>query len=382
MAPPDSLENDTFGREVALYGDWAFASSFDDEVCIGKPLFDPSRPNSCVSGAVFAFQRQGNGDWEFQQKIAPEELEQFDYFGTNAIAVEGKYAVIGSRGDDDACPDPPPPQPLFCDTGAAFLFELMDDAWVKVDKFTASDADSLDFLGGTIFSQGRPIGISGSHIAAGAPTVSLGENPAPAFGSAYIFKFLNQDPVAQDDEAAAEAGMPVIIDVLANDSDPDADALSVSIATQATGGTAEANADGTITYMPRDDFSGPDSLMYTAIDEDGGTATATVSLEVTAPAGTAVEPPQGVATVVRLYANYPNPFSPTTEVAFDLPQPAHVRLAVFDVLGRPVETLVDRPMPAGHHAVVFEAGDVPSGLYVYRLEAGPKTLTKTMLLLK
>ncbi len=65
-----------------------------------------------------------------QQKIAPEELEQFDFFGFLGIAVEGNRAVVGARGDDDACPDPLPPgadpNPLFCDPGAVYVFELMD----------------------------------------------------------------------------------------------------------------------------------------------------------------------------------------------------------------------------------------------------------------
>ena len=111
VTPPDSVEFDTFAREVALNGDWAFVGSGDDEQCIiDDMLINPDEPNSCTSGAVFAYQRQQNGDWELQQKIAPEELEQFDFFGFLGIAIEGNRAVIGARGDDDACPDPLPPR--------------------------------------------------------------------------------------------------------------------------------------------------------------------------------------------------------------------------------------------------------------------------------
>jgi len=85
---------------------------------------------------------------------------------------------------------------------------------------------------------------------------------------------------------------------------------------------------------------------------------------------------------VALHAGYPNPFNPATTLAFDLPAAAEVRLDVFDVLGRRVATLADGVLPAGTHEVVFEAGDLPSGLYLYRLRTGGRVLSRTMLLVK
>ena len=195
VTPPDSVEFDTFAREVALNGDWAFVGSGDDEQCIiDDMLINPDEPNSCTSGAVFAYQRQANGDWELQQKIAPEELEQFDLFGFLGIAVEGNRAVVGARGDDDACPNPLPPgadpNPLFCDPGAVYVFELMDGEWRKIDKLTASDANALDILGGAFFGQGRMVGISGQRVIAGAPTLGLSEVDPDHFGQAYVFDLL------------------------------------------------------------------------------------------------------------------------------------------------------------------------------------------------
>ena len=83
-----------------------------------------------------------------------------------------------------------------------------------------------------------------------------------------------------------------------------------------------------------------------------------------------------------LEQNYPNPFNPTTAIRFSLPQSGPVRLAVYDVLGRHVTTLVDRVEPAGQHEVRLDAADWASGLYVYVLEAGQQTITKKMLLVK
>jgi hypothetical protein len=80
--------------------------------------------------------------------------------------------------------------------------------------------------------------------------------------------------------------------------------------------------------------------------------------------------------------NYPNPFNPATQLAFDLPEAANVRLAVFDVLGRQVALLADGGYEAGTHEVTWDASSMPSGVYLYRIEAGAYSATKRMMLLK
>ncbi len=83
-----------------------------------------------------------------------------------------------------------------------------------------------------------------------------------------------------------------------------------------------------------------------------------------------------------LEANYPNPFNPQTVIPYVLPSTSEVRLTVYDVLGREVTVLVDGTMAAGRHEVVFEAGNLPSGVYLYRIEAGSFSTVRQMLLLK
>lgn len=84
----------------------------------------------------------------------------------------------------------------------------------------------------------------------------------------------------------------------------------------------------------------------------------------------------------QLAANYPNPFNPTTTLQYTLAEPTHVTLTVFDLVGREVARPVDRPEASGTHSVVFEAADLPSGIYLYRLEAGTTSQARTMTLLK
>ena len=83
-----------------------------------------------------------------------------------------------------------------------------------------------------------------------------------------------------------------------------------------------------------------------------------------------------------LHQNYPNPFNPTTSIAFDLPQANDVELKVFDLLGREVMTLLSQRLVAGSHAVNFDASGLPSGLYIYRINAGSFSASRKLVILK
>ncbi len=84
----------------------------------------------------------------------------------------------------------------------------------------------------------------------------------------------------------------------------------------------------------------------------------------------------------ELYQNYPNPFNPSTKISYQLPTASEVTLTIYDVLGRQVKTLVRERQTAGNYSVMFNATDLPSGVYFYRLEAGTYHDTKKLLLLK
>jgi hypothetical protein len=83
-----------------------------------------------------------------------------------------------------------------------------------------------------------------------------------------------------------------------------------------------------------------------------------------------------------LHSSYPNPFERTSTVAFDLPHRAHVSLAVYDVAGRRVATLVDRELEAGTHRVAWDAAGVAAGTYLYRMRSGTFTRTLRTLLVR
>jgi hypothetical protein len=83
-----------------------------------------------------------------------------------------------------------------------------------------------------------------------------------------------------------------------------------------------------------------------------------------------------------LFQNYPNPFNPTTLIRYQLSSNSTVTLRVYDVLGRLVRTLVEDRQSVGEHSVTFNASDLPSGVYFYKLQAGTNSDTKKLLLLK
>ena len=89
-----------------------------------------------------------------------------------------------------------------------------------------------------------------------------------------------------------------------------------------------------------------------------------------------------VPTDFTLAQNYPNPFNPTTQISYQLPVDSRVSIAVFDMLGRQVATLVDEQMAAGRHSVTFDAGNLSSGIYLYRLQAGNTVMTRKLTIMK
>jgi hypothetical protein len=80
--------------------------------------------------------------------------------------------------------------------------------------------------------------------------------------------------------------------------------------------------------------------------------------------------------------NFPNPFNPSTQIVFSLKQTDHTRLDVYDIAGHCLTTLVDGRYSAGEHAVIWDAGSQPSGVYFYRLTTNSGVLVRKMLLIK
>jgi len=100
-----------------------------------------------------------------------------------------------------------------------------------------------------------------------------------------------------------------------------------------------------------------------------------------------VEDNEIVPVQFSLHQNYPNPFNPSTTISYDLPKSVHVKLVIYNMLGKEVRNLVEAREVAGHHEITWnsknETGDsVASGLYFYRMKAGEFEMTRKLMLMK
>ncbi|MCL4510350.1 MAG: T9SS type A sorting domain-containing protein, partial [Bacteroidetes bacterium] len=105
----------------------------------------------------------------------------------------------------------------------------------------------------------------------------------------------------------------------------------------------------------------------------GAADTATMSIE-----NSRISTPKGF----QLLQNYPNPFNPRTAIRYELPEQSRVLLKVFNTLGQQVITLIDKIDQPGEHTVQWDATNVASGVYFYRLVAGRFVQTKKLILLR
>jgi hypothetical protein len=108
-----------------------------------------------------------------------------------------------------------------------------------------------------------------------------------------------------------------------------------------------------------------DTLLFLITDSTGASWTKSVIVSYVGPK------------VYKLEQNFPNPFNPSTMIYYDLPQESHVRIMVYDILGREVRSLVDEQESAGYQKVRFDVQGVASGVYIYRMQAHPLKGGKT-----
>lgn len=354
FAPADATSQ--FGYSVSVSGDVALVGDPDDNV------------NGAFSGSAYIFRRTTSG-WEEEAMLTASDGQASDRFG-RAVSVSGDVALIGAPG------------PLTAqEPGSAYLFRRVEEEWVEEAKLTASDAQVLDWFM-------MSVSVYGDVGLIGAPFDDEGR------GAAYVFRQTGSGWVeevkltASDGEGEDAFGIAVSAsEGLALIGASGDEAGSAYVFRQTESGWVE---EVMLTASDGDDgdqlgwsvsLSGDAALIGAPNDSDSGLDSGSAYVFGLAGA-VAGEDALAVPAAPVLAPNYPNPFSRTTALRFELSVPAHVRVSVYDLLGRRVATLVDARRPAGWHEVVLDASDLPSGIYVYRLTADGTTRQRRMLLVK
>jgi subtilisin len=246
----------------------------------GQPgLFDDVRNRLCSTASQGWGVQTGFGDGT---PILPSDPRYAPYFGCGVVNAQN--AVLG--------PNPPANQPPVAnpDTASTLQDTAVNVAVLANDTDPDGDTLSLASVGnaahgatsanpdGTIHYVPAS-GFSGSD--AFSYVVSDGHGGTATGDVSVTVTHVNRPPVAANDSATTAAGSAITISVLANDSDPDGDPLSVGSVSVPAHGTAVAN--GTVTYTPSAGYSGSDAFGYTASDGSAASNIATVSITVTAP---------------------------------------------------------------------------------------------------
>ena len=129
-------------------------------------------------------------------------------------------------------------------------------------------------------------------------------------------------------------------------------------------------------------YVGETRFFITVTDDSNATVSDTINVTVSPVTGIADTLANAIPREYVLFQNYPNPFNPVTHIRFGLPKASRVRIEVFNILGQQVAILLDGRKPAGYHEVVWDAKEMSSGLYVYRIQASDFVQTRKMILMR
>ena len=350
LTPGDGAADDLFGWSVSLSGDYALIGAHGDG------------DNGTLAGSAYIFHFDGS-NWSEETKLTASDGAVYDFFGWS-VSLSDDYALIGADGDDDNGEV----------SGSAYIFYFDGSNWSEQVKLTASDGTVGDLFGSSV-------SLSGDYALIGAH--DDGDN-GDASGSAYVYARSVSVP---DQVILVSPGDGAIVTVdsvgfLWHQSAPVADYYWLELSNDSlfTNPQVDSTLVDTATVVTALQTNQTYYWKVSAHNDAGwGEFSEVWNFTVLL---TGVENQEEVPGEFSLSQNYPNPFNPSTTIRYGLPEKAHVRFEVFNLLGQQVALLVDGDEEAGWHEAGFGSQGLASGVYVYRIRAGDFVATKKLILLR
>jgi hypothetical protein len=372
ITPNDGAPIARFGQSVDVNGDL---------ILVGAYQAFGAAPGS---GAAYVFKFE-NDEWTQQDKLVASEGARDDFFGWSVALNDNGAALVGAYSAKGAVEK----------SGAAYLFEEKNGEWAQTAKLFAGDGSERD-----LFSYS--LDLTNDHALIGAYQY---QQEGVNCGAAYMFHFDGESwqqrhfiqhtekkhhdyfgiEVRINDKIAAVSASRV-----ENDDDADEGAVYLFDYTNEEWNELEklTPEDG----AAHDHFGlalamfGANVLVGARLNDNNNVNDGAAYFSNPG-ALTSVEQSLSIPKVFALHQNYPNPFNPTTTIKFDLPEPAYVTLTIYDVLGHEVHRLASKKYAAGYHEIVWDGMNaagrmVSSGLYVYKITAGERVVSKKMMFVK
>ena len=378
LIPKDGDDGDNFGFSASLSGDYCVVGAYGDD-----------DDGGLARGSAYMYIREGT-TWTLQEKLVPND--EGGYFGYS-VSLSGDDCLIGARAADDRGSS----------SGAAYVFRRDGTSWTQEAKLLACDGSFNDFFGSSV-------SISGDDAIVGAPQIIDGPGFASFFKRRGTEWIETQRIVATDGADGDYFGNSVSIS-------GDRCIIGAPIAGSAyvyrregslwTLGTNLMPSDGAPNNFGRSvSIYGDYALVGENLDNENGTlagavyvysecspqSVASVDLALSPHSKTDLAKERVSQTdaepgTFQLLQNNPNPFNPSTTISYVLNQDSHVSLAIYNIAGRLVVTLVAEAQAAGYKSVSWNGKDdsgvgVASGVYLYRLTVDGLVASKRMLFLK
>lgn len=305
-------------KEYAHFGYKIEINSTYNHLFISAP--EDSNDAGLFAGNVYILNKS-DSLWEIKQILSPDIGEAFPYFGSS-IRTKGNYLFVGASGSGSTQSG-----------GSVYVYKIKNDKWEFLKKIISPINVIRDYFGYSIF-------IEGDSILIGAPgDVYNGTRTARAYLYIQNNDDFNLEYVFEPSDSVYHDGF----------------GIGVS--------------------MNKGEF-----LIGAPYGRKNGLSTGKAYLY--SPYPMSITDEGDLLTDYFLFQNYPNPFNPITKIKFSIPKSDIVKIRVYDVLGKEIQTLLNEYKTTGSYEVEFDASSLPSGVYFYQMISGSYAETKKMILLR